>query len=86
MTLYNEQNNDNANYYHQGDNADVSSLKQERIVSEYYMAVRPAVAEFFSSVLTSEPPNTVEQCPSEKPTATSCWTKRYSAMFTEARQ
>jgi hypothetical protein len=29
----NEQNNDNNNYYHQGDNADASSLKQERIVS-----------------------------------------------------
>jgi len=62
----NEQNNDNNNYYRQGDNADVSSLKQERIVSQYYMAVRAAVAEFFATILTSEPPNTVEQSPSWK--------------------
>jgi hypothetical protein len=66
MTLYNEQKDDNGNYYHQGDNADVSSLKQERIVSQYYMAVWPAVAEFFASILKSEPPNTAEQSPSWK--------------------
>ena len=33
ITLYKEQNNDNANNYQQDDNADVRSLKQERIVS-----------------------------------------------------
>lgn len=48
MTLYNEQNNENSNYYQQDDNADEISLKQERNVSQYYMAVCPAVAEFSS--------------------------------------
>jgi hypothetical protein len=64
MSLNEEQNNDDDNYYQQGDNADVISLKQERIVSQYYMAVRPVVAKFFASILTSEPSNTVEQSPS----------------------
>jgi hypothetical protein len=81
MTLCNEQNNDNDNYYQQGDNADVISLKQKKIVSQYYVAVWPAVGEFFASILTSEPPNTVEQSPSWKASSYIL----FIAMFTAAR-
>jgi hypothetical protein len=84
MTLYNEQNNENSNYYHQDDNADEISLKQERNVSVLHGSVSGSSRILFL-VLTSGPPNTVEHSLSEKPIATFCGTKRFIAMFTEAR-
>jgi hypothetical protein len=49
------------------------------------MAVRAAVAEFFATILTPEPPNTVEQSPSWKTNIHGLLNQRYNAMFTEAR-